>query len=204
MGLVRTPPPCLSPRIHGRSQTTLSALSLSLLLLLHRLLTRFFTTLRRNLLHPTARPFRKRHPRTTTLLTSPLSPPLFSSLSGAALALHPPGPRRLGISIYLLIKSLEWWYDTLERTGVVPGRDDRPWWWAGSWALFPVASAELLQAFVFRREGFPGGLGKFIMQFSGEYLPGRPGRETYPVDRAWPGVDDIVDGVKQVARLGYP
>lgn len=107
-----------------QSPATHSALSFSLLVFLHRLLSRFFTTLRANLLLPSARTFRKRHPRTTKLLTSRISPALGASIAGLALAVHPEGEARNGIALWVLFKSLEYGFSMAELREVW---GERPW-----------------------------------------------------------------------------
>ncbi|EHL02465.1 hypothetical protein M7I_1546 [Glarea lozoyensis 74030] len=65
------------------------SLSLSAILLLHRILFRFFTRLRAHLLTPEARPFRQRNKRTSRTLTSTLAPAVGASLAGFMLAVYP-------------------------------------------------------------------------------------------------------------------
>jgi len=107
-----------------RSPATRTALSLALLVFLHRLLSRFFTTLRSNLLLPGARTFRKRHPKTTRLLTSRISPALGASLAGLALAVHPEGEARNGVAVWVVCKSLEYAFNLAEGMQVW---GERPW-----------------------------------------------------------------------------
>ena len=127
------------------------SLSLSLLLLLHRLLFRFFSRLRSNLLTKDAAPFRRRNPRISTSLTSRLAPAIGASLAGFALGVYPGDQLRITIAIYVATRSLEFAYKALEEDGWF-GR--KPWWW-GSWLLMPVATGQLLHAFVFDRDCFP-------------------------------------------------
>ena len=107
-----------------RSPATRSAFSLALLVFLHRLLSRFFTTLRSNLLLPSARTFRKRHPKSTRLLTSRISPALGASLAGLALVVHPEGEARNGIAVWVLFKALEFSFNLAEGKKVW---GERPW-----------------------------------------------------------------------------
>ena len=132
------------------------SLSLSTILLLHRLLFRFFTRLRAHLLTPEARPFRQRNKRTSKTLTSSLAPAVGASLAGFMLAVYPADQLRVTIAIYALTRAAEFAYNHAEEEGWIWRRGDesRPWWW-GSWLLFPVASGQLLHAFVFDRECFP-------------------------------------------------
>jgi hypothetical protein len=127
------------------------SLSISLILLLHRLLFRFFSRLRSNLLTKNAAPFRRRNPRISRSLTSRLAPAIGASLAGFALGVYPGGQLRLTIAIYVATRSLEFAYAALEGDGWFK---DRPWWW-GSWMLMPLATGQLLHAFVFDRDCFP-------------------------------------------------
>ncbi|RPB20710.1 hypothetical protein L211DRAFT_841429 [Terfezia boudieri ATCC MYA-4762] len=181
-----------------RSPATRTALSLALLVFLHRLLSRFFTTLRSNLLLPSARTFRKRHPKTTRLLTSRISPALGASLAGLALAVHPEGEARNWIAVWVVCKALEYAFNLAE------GRQlwgERPWW-LGSWLLFPLSQAQIFHALVFDRETLPDGPKKFFLNFSGDYISTRP--ETYPARLRWPSTDEVLDGVANIANLHYP
>jgi hypothetical protein len=134
------------------------SLSLSTILLLHRILFRFFTRLRAHLLTPEARPFRQRNKRTSRTLTSSLAPAVGASLAGFALAVYPNDQLRVTISIYALSRAAEFAYNLAEDEGWIWGKEGsrwkRPWWW-GSWLLFPFTSGQLLHAFVFDRDTFP-------------------------------------------------
>lgn len=153
--------PVLQPLIHGhrikpkipilKSPNLRLSLSLSLLLLLHRLLFRFFFRLRSNLLTKDAAPFRRRNPRISRSLTSRLAPAIGASLAGFALGVYPGDQLRITIAIYVATRSLEFAYIALEEDGWFRGK---PWWW-GSWLLMPVATGQLLHAFVFDRDCFP-------------------------------------------------
>lgn len=134
------------------------SLSLSTILLLHRILFRFFIRLRAHLLTPEARPFRQRNKRTSKTLTSSLAPAIGASLAGFALAVYPSDQLRVTISIYALSRAAEFAYNHAEEEGWIWGKEgsrwERPWWW-GSWLLFPLTSGQLLHAFVFDRDCFP-------------------------------------------------
>lgn len=127
------------------------SLSLSLILLLHRLLFRFFSRLRSNLLKKDAAPFRRRNPRVAKSLTSRLAPAIGASLAGFALGIYPGDQLRLTIAIYVSTRSLEFAYNALDGDGWF---QNRPWWW-GSWMFMPLATGQLLHAFVFDRDCFP-------------------------------------------------
>ncbi|TVY31905.1 hypothetical protein LSUB1_G008383, partial [Lachnellula subtilissima] len=181
------------------------SLSLSTILLLHRILFRFFTRLRAHLLTPEARPFRQRNKRTSKTLTSSLAPAIGASLAGFALAVYPSEQLRVTISIYALSRAAEFAYNHAEDEGWIWGKEgsrwERPWWW-GSWLLFPLTSGQLLHAFVFDRDCFPKAYGDFILKNSPEYIQHRP--EDYPSNLPWPSTYDIVDNLAEMARLNYP
>ena len=127
------------------------SLSLSLILLLHRVLFRFFSRLRINLLTKDAAPFRRRNPRISRSLTSRLAPAISASFAGFALGVYPGDQLRITIAIYVATRSLEFAYNALEEDGWFR---NKPWWW-GSWMLMPLACGQLLHAFVFDRDCFP-------------------------------------------------
>lgn len=141
-----------------RSPNFRLSLSLSTILLLHRILFRFFTRLRAHLLTPEARPFRQRNKRTSKTLTSSLAPAVGASLAGFALGVYPGDQLRVSISIYALSRAAEFAYNHAEDEGWIWGREgskwERPWWW-GSWLLYPLTCGQLLHAFVFDRDCFP-------------------------------------------------
>lgn len=126
-------------------------MSLSLLLLLHRLLYRFLVRLRANLRTDDAGPFRERNPRISSALTSRFAPAAGASLAGLTLAIAPQEQLRLTAAIYLSTRSLEFLYNVMDEKGWL---DKRPWWF-GSWLLMPVSCAQLFHAFVFDRETTP-------------------------------------------------
>jgi hypothetical protein len=127
------------------------SLSVSLILLFHRLLHRFFVRLRANLLTEDARPFRRRNPRVSKTLTSQLAPAIGASLAGFALGVYPGDQLRITLAIYIATRALEFTYNALEEEGYFK---EKPWW-LGSWLLMPVACGQLLDAFVFERDCFP-------------------------------------------------
>jgi hypothetical protein len=134
--------------------------SLSLILLFHRLLRRFFTRLRESLLTQEAKPFRRRNPRVSRTLTSRLAPAIGSSLAGFFLAVYPGDQLRITIAIYIFTRALEFGYNYLEELGYFR---NRPYWF-GSWMLMPISCGQLLHAFVFDRDCFPCRLRKLHLR----------------------------------------
>jgi hypothetical protein len=127
------------------------ALSFSLVLLLHRILHRFFVLLRANLRTDDAKPFRDRNPRVSKALTSRYAPAVGASLAGLALGICPGDRVRITIAIYAATRSLEFLYNTLDEKDLLK---KKPWWF-GSWLLMPVSCAQLFHAFMLDRETIP-------------------------------------------------
>lgn len=204
------------------------SLSLSTILLLYRLLFRFFTRLRAALLDPGVAPFRLRNPAVARALTSPYTPAVGASAAGLALAAVPAEQLRVTIAIYAAFRALEFGWNHVEDAGLVWGREarggrlrDRPWWF-GSWMMQPLAFGQLLHAFVFDWDCFPNvsggfrgyvcwakadwvhlqGYDNFIMKNSSAYLHPRP--EGYPPGLNWPKTREVVDSLAQMARLNWP
>ncbi|KAM3444929.1 hypothetical protein NHJ13734_000963 [Beauveria thailandica] len=183
------------------------SLSLSSILLLYRLLFRFLTRLRAHLLEPSVEPFRRRNPRTAAALTSAYAPAVGASFAGLALGIYPSPPVRAGVALWLLFKAAEYGWDLAEAEGRIWGstaqgrKRERPWWF-GSWLLQPLAFGQLLHAAVFDNDCFPESYGKFIWGNSPVYLHGRP--EGYPANLPWPGKDDVVASLSEMARLNWP
>jgi hypothetical protein len=181
------------------------SISLSAILLFHRLLFRFFTRLRAHLLTTDAKPFRKRNPRTSKLLTSKYAPAVGASLSGFLLGIYPPSQLRTTVAMMSLQNAAEATYNTAEDIGWLWGKPGSKWerpWWFGSWMVMPLAFGQLLHSFVFDRDCFPRGFDSFIMRHSPQYLQQRPA--DYPANLPWPTTYDIVDKMAEVARLNYP
>lgn len=126
--------------------------SLSLVLLLHRLLFRFLTRLRNNLLIPDAQPFRRRNPRLSRALTSRFAPAVGASVAASAMGWFPDEQMKLSMAVFAAVSTGEFLYNAAEGDGLVQGW--KPWW-VGSWMFMPVACSELLWAFVFQRDAFP-------------------------------------------------
>jgi hypothetical protein len=116
-------PPTLRSALWNHSNF-LSSLSLSTLIVAHRLLYRFFYQLRSNLQLPEALQFRTKYPNASKLFLSPKSPSLAASIAGFALLLHPATDRRVSIAVYALIKALEFLYNQYEDAGYFI---NRPW-----------------------------------------------------------------------------
>lgn len=172
--------------------------SLSLILLFHRLLRRFFTRLRESLLTQEAKPFRQRNPRVSRTLTSRLAPAIGSSLAGFFLAVYPGDQLRITIAIYIFTRALEFGYNYSEELGYFR---NRPYWF-GSWMLMPISCGQLLHAFVFDRDCFPAAYGNFILDNSPQYIQARP--PGYPKHLKWPTTFDIVDNLAEISKLKWP
>ncbi|KAI9827850.1 MAG: hypothetical protein M1832_004339 [Thelocarpon impressellum] len=174
------------------------SLSLSSILLLHRLLYRFFSLLRADLLSDDARPFRARNPRVARALVSRLAPAVGASLAGFLLGVCPADQLRVTAAIYVFTRAAEVLYNKLERDGWMAWKP----WWVGSWMMMPLASGQLLHAFVFDRDCFPKAYGDFILNQTPNYVQARPA--DLPAGMPWPGRYDVVDGLAEMARLHYP
>ncbi|KAL2128151.1 hypothetical protein VTI74DRAFT_9595 [Chaetomium olivicolor] len=195
-----------------KSPTLRLSLSLSTILLLYRILFRFFTRLRAHLLDPSAAPFRVRNPKTATALTSPYAPAVGASLAGLALGIYPSKQLRVTVALYTVFRALEFGWNCAEDNGMVWGwekgvggkpdrKRERPAWW-GSWMLQPFAFGQLFHALVFERDCFPSFWSNLIFRNSTEYLHPRP--EGYPAGLKWPSASEIVDSLAQMARLNWP
>lgn len=192
-----------TPRPKGKTSILRSpnlrlCVSLSLILFLHRVLFRFLTRLRSNLLSKDAAPFRRRNPRIAKSLTSRLAPAVGASLAGFALRVYPADQLRLTIAIYVATRAAEFAYNALDREGWFK---NKPWWW-GSWMLMPLATGQLLHAFLFDRDCFPKAYGDFILSHTPIYLQRRP--KAYPPSLSWPQPDTIVDSLSEMSRLHWP
>lgn len=208
-----------------KSPTLRLSLSLSTILLLYRLLFRFFTRLRAHLLNQSALPFRQRNPRTADTLTSPYAPAVGASLAGLALGVYPAQQLRVSVAIYAAFRALEFGWNCAEDGGMVWGwvngrKRARPWWW-GSWMLQPFAFGQLLHAVVFDRDCFPTVIhyppymptlrtltwatqayGDFIFRNSTAYIHTKP--KDFPSNIRWPNTYQVVDSLAQMARLNWP
>ena len=122
-----------------------------MILLLYRLLFRFFARLRANLLTQDAAPFRQRNPRIAKSLTSRLAPAIGASLAGFALGVYPGEQLRITMAIYLAMRALEFAYNRFENEGWFRNKPR----WVGSWMLMPLATGQLLHAFALDRDCFP-------------------------------------------------
>jgi hypothetical protein len=131
-------------------------------------------------------------------LTSRLAPAIGSSLAGFFLAVYPGDQLRVTMAIYIFTRALEFGYNYLEELGYFK---DRPSWF-GSWMLMPIASGQLLHAFVFDRDCFPESYGKLILANSPEYIQKRPA--DYPATLRWPGTFDIVDSLAEISKQRWP
>ncbi|RKF73036.1 hypothetical protein GcM3_095017 [Golovinomyces cichoracearum] len=174
--------------------------SLGLILLLHRLLFRFFIRLRTHLLAPAAAPFRKRNINTFKVLTSSYAPAIGASFAGLALGIYPAVLSRITIALYVLSRGVEFAYNLAEEEGWI-WKNGKPSWW-GSWLSFPVASGQLLLAFVYDRDCFPKAYGDFILKNSPSYIQTRP--DDYPDFLPWPSKYEIVDSLGTMGKQNYP
>jgi len=177
------------------------SLSLSSILLLHRILFRFFTRLRAYLLADEAKPFRRRNAKISRTLTSSLAPAIGASLAGFMLAVYPADQLRVTIAIYTLSRAAEFAYHHAEEEGWIWGKKERPWWW-GSWLIYPLSCGQLLHAFVFDRDCFPTPFGTFILKNSPQYTHGRP--TDYPSNLPWPTPLVVAEKLGEMAKLHYP
>ncbi|KAK2867806.1 hypothetical protein FQN49_003459 [Arthroderma sp. PD_2] len=188
-----------SPKVPFRDSPAFRLpLSLSLMLLFHRLLHRFFYRLRANLRTDNARPFRERNPRISKALTSKYAPAIGASLAGFLLGAYPQSQIRLTLAIYTSTRSLEVLYNTLVEKGWFAFRP----WGFGSWLLMPLSMAQLFHAFIFDREATPSWFGKLILQFTPEYIKQRP--DGLSATASWPEPFETVDALAKIAELKWP
>ena len=173
------------------------ALSLASILFFHRILFRFFSRLRIQLLHEKVKRIRERYPRLFAALTSKIAPAVGASLAGLALGICPADQLRMTIAIYTGARSLEFLYNGLAAAKII-----NPPWWFGSWMLFAVAQGQLLHAFVFDRDCFPQAYADFILSYTPEYIQRRP--ENVSPKVAWPTQTQIVDSLASMATLRWP
>lgn len=184
------------------------------MVLLHRLLHRFFVRLRANLRTDEAAPFRERNPRVSKALTSRYAPALGASLAGLALGICTSDQLRMTLAIYTATRGLEAVYNVMDEKGWLKNKPR----WFGSWLLMPVSLAQLFHAFVFDREAMPkvGGpviardavtdwqqwMAAAILKLSPTYIHARPA--TLPLEFAWPEREAIVDSLAVIAKLRWP
>jgi len=114
------------------------------------------------------------------------------------LGICPADQTRITITIYTLSKALEFLYNTLDDKGYFKVKP----WWIGSWMLFPIATGQLLHAFVMDPDCFPVSYGNFILKRSPEYIQQRPA--DYPSHLAFPSTLDIVDSLASISKLKWP
>ncbi|KAL4910437.1 hypothetical protein BDW74DRAFT_51891 [Aspergillus multicolor] len=172
--------------------------ALSLMLLLNRLLHRFFVKLRANLRTDEAKPFRERNPRISKALTSRYAPAVGASLAGLALGICTGNQLRLSIAIYTSTRGLQALYNAMEEKRWLKNKPS----WIGGWLLMPVSFAQLFHAFVFDREFVPNWMGPLILKLSPTYLHARP--DTLPAEFHWPARTEIVDSIAAIAKLRWP
>jgi hypothetical protein len=173
------------------------AMSLAAILFFHRILFRFLSRLRLQLLHEKAKRIRERYPRLFSALTSKYAPAVGASLSGLALGIYPADQLRLTIAIYAGARSLEFLYNGLAAVKLI-----NPPWWFGSWMLFALSQSQLLHAFVFDRDCFPQAYSDFILKYTPEYIQARPSNISPKV--VWPSQTQIVDSLASMATLKWP
>ncbi|GAB7362045.1 hypothetical protein MBLNU230_g2079t1 [Neophaeotheca triangularis] len=187
---------------HGNFRT---AGSLASILLVYRLLYRFFVRLGWKLQETgdEAAAFRKRNPNVTAWLSSPSTPAIGAAVSGALLGITPAGQLRLTVTIYALARGLEFSYNALALSGRLWGPDQRnkPHWF-GAWLIMPFACGQLLHAFVFDRDCFNASYARTILRFSPTYIQARP--SGYNARTPWPETFDIVDALAELSRLRWP
>ncbi|KAI0145491.1 hypothetical protein GGR57DRAFT_480339 [Xylariaceae sp. FL1272] len=195
-----------------KSSSLRLSLSLSTILLFYRLLFRFLTRLRLQILDPAAAPFRERNPRTSNTLTSPYAPALGASLAGLALGIYPSDQLRVTAMITIMFRALEFGWNLLEDEGAIWGwrartggkgivKRERPWW-VGTWMFQPFAFGQMLHAAVFDRDASPTGLVDFIWKQTSTYLHDPP--KDLPAGVTWPGAWDVADNLSKMAKMNWP
>ncbi|RDW90693.1 uncharacterized protein DSM5745_02468 [Aspergillus mulundensis] len=172
--------------------------ALSLMVLLHRLLHRFFVKLRANLRTDEAGPFRERNPRISKALTSRYAPAVGASLAGLAMGICTVDQLRISLALYTITRGLEALYNVMDEKGWLKNKPS----WFGGWLLMPVSLAQLFHAFVFDREFTPTWMARLILRLSPTYIHARP--DTLPAEFHWPEKTEIVDSIAAIAKLRWP
>lgn len=174
------------------------ALSLAMLLALHRFLYRVISGIRRDLLSENVRKIRERWPRMYDLLTWKLTPAVGASLSGLALGICPKDQLRVTIVIYVLVRAGELVWKGAEAAGYLKKKPK----WFGSWMLFALAHGQMFHTLVVDPDCAPEVYGSFILNNTPEYLQPRP--EGLAKAVTWPTRREAVDSLAQMARLRWP
>jgi hypothetical protein len=97
-----------------------------------------------------------------------------------------------------MTRALEFTYNNLESAGYTANKPS----WLGSWLLMPLASGQLLHAFVFDRDCFPTSFGDTILNNSPAYIQSRPA--DYPAHLPWPDTPSIVDNLAEISKQRWP
>ncbi|KAK6539818.1 hypothetical protein TWF694_008667 [Orbilia ellipsospora] len=164
-------------------------LSLSLLLLLHRLCYRTAIRLQSKVssLNVTlAAPSGK----LKKIIMSPMASSFAAALSGIVLVSIPSDNARLSISVYIFAKTMEYLSNALYVSGRVP-------WWFGSWLLFPLSFSQLFHTFLTGGESVPYIYKKAITTFPIANESNKRALDTLSTSRR-------TTQMNEVARLGFP
>ncbi|KAK6497332.1 hypothetical protein TWF481_011746 [Arthrobotrys musiformis] len=159
-------------------------LSLSVLLLLHRLCYHGVVRIQSKLLRLRGKPSARALRPLRKVLLSPVAPSGAAALSGVALASIPSEDARLIISIYFFTKTMEYLSNALCVSARTP-------WWFGSWALFPFSMAQLFHGLLNGQGDIPLIYRKALMTFP-----------TSSTDKAQ--LHLTVTRMAEVARLQFP
>lgn len=130
--------------------------------------------------------------------------PLISGITaGSFLKLYPEkNAGRDLISVYALVRSLEFVYNWLEDNGS----------WItihkpkliGSWALFPFAYSQLFYAFFFERAANPPFVNSSLFSLSNEFFVPKPSGYPRKSLSPWPKPNQIVDSIAEISKAHYP
>ncbi|KAG9295018.1 hypothetical protein G9A89_017812 [Geosiphon pyriformis] len=133
------------------------------------------------------------------LFQSSFVPPFFAgALAGSTIFFLKHKEQRVSLSTYLLIKSLQFAYQSMRENRLIPQMPR----WCGSWMLFPITSAQLIYAHLVNPDTFPESYGRFIASRSTTYIQPRP--INYPEFLPWPTGRDIIDSIRILGDLHYP
>lgn len=114
------------------------------------------------------------------------------------MGITPAGQTRITITIYTFTKALEFVYNALDQQGLLKHKPR----WMGSWLFMPIACGQLVHAFIFDRDCFPGTYGNLLLNHSPTYIQRRPTNRSLTLP--WPTQFNIVDSLASTSQLKWP
>ncbi|KAK9455271.1 hypothetical protein V1511DRAFT_499958 [Dipodascopsis uninucleata] len=181
------------------SNESATATSVTMMLIVYRIMFKVTSNIHRRVTYPQAKAFRRKYKKVATIIKSDSFPSTASGfLAGLCLIFHKEDKIRTAVTFYVATLAAEALYDSVmsDIDYKIMGHK------LESWMLFPLSYGQLFYSFIYERDCCPESFKRFMIFFSPERISQVP--DYYPKDLPYPSETQILDSLTEIIRDKCP